>query len=138
MATHRASRDDLRRNPWTGWVTFVGLVLATGGIIHILVGLIAVVRTGGVSLASTPIIADYRSMGWTFLVLGILLLVTTAGVLIGRGWARVVGIVLLVLSVLNNLAWFAAYPLWSALLILVGVLAIYALVAHGKEVGQPA
>lgn len=38
-----------------------------------------------------------------------------------------------VLSVLVNLAFFAAYPLWSAVVIIVDMVVIYAIAAHGRE-----
>jgi hypothetical protein len=38
-----------------------------------------------------------------------------------------------VLSVLGNIAFFTAYPLWSAIIIVLDVLVIYALAAHGRE-----
>lgn len=49
-------------------------------------------------------------------------------------WARVVGIILAVVSAVANVAFLAAYPIWSTIVIVVDVLVIYALAVHGREV----
>jgi hypothetical protein len=48
-------------------------------------------------------------------------------------WARVVGVILAVVSIALNFAFFAAYPWWSAMIIAIDVLVIWALVVHGQE-----
>ena len=47
--------------------------------------------------------------------------------------ARLVGIVLAVVSAILNLAFIAAYPVWSTVVIAVDVIVIYAIVVHGRE-----
>jgi hypothetical protein len=51
-------------------------------------------------------------------------------------WARVLGIVIAVVSALVNIAFLSAYPLWSTIIIALDVLVIYALAVHGREAGQ--
>ena len=48
-------------------------------------------------------------------------------------WARAVAVGLVLLSILANFAFMAAYPLWSITIIVVDILVIYALVVHGRE-----
>lgn len=43
-------------------------------------------------------------------------------------WARAMGAVLVALSILVQMAWMPAYPLWSILVIVLDVVVIYALV----------
>lgn len=131
MTTHGAS-PGLLRATWTGWVLFAGVVLLASALAHFIIGLLAVTRTAGMNLSSTPVLADYRSLGWSFLVVGVVLVATTAGVLRGRMWARALGIFLLVISALDNLALPAGVAL-SVLIIVLDVLGIYAIAAHGKE-----
>jgi hypothetical protein len=76
---------------------------------------------------------DISAWGWTHLLLGVVTLLAGFAVMGGMMWARVVGIVLAVISVLVNAAFLAADPVWGALSIAVGVLVIYALTAHGSE-----
>ena len=48
-------------------------------------------------------------------------------------WARIVAILTAMVSAVVNLAFMSAYPLWSAIMIAVDVLVIYAVTAHGDE-----
>jgi hypothetical protein len=56
------------------------------------------------------------------------------GVLGGQTWARVVGIIIAVVSALANMMFLAAYPVWGTIVIAIDVLVIYAMAAHGREV----
>jgi hypothetical protein len=55
------------------------------------------------------------------------------GLLAGQMWARIVGIAMALVSSVVNLAFMAAYPLWSIAVITLDVLVIYAIAMHGKE-----
>jgi hypothetical protein len=81
---------------------------------------------------------DYTAWGWVHLLVGVLLMVSAAGVLSGNIAARAVGVVLAGLSAVLNLLFIAAYPLWSTIIITVDVLVIYALTVHGGELADSA
>ncbi len=68
------------------------------------------------------------------MILGFLVAFAGWGVMVGQTWARVVGIVLAVLSAIVNLSFLAACQVWSTLFIAPYVIVIYALAAHGREV----
>ena len=51
------------------------------------------------------------------LIIGILAMATGAGLIAGNMAARVVGIVLAVVSAILNLAFIPAYPVWSTVVI---------------------
>jgi len=67
-------------------------------------------------------------------VLGVLVLAAGFGVMAGATWARVVGIALASLSALANLAFIAAYPMWSIIVIAVDVAVIFALTTNRRGV----
>jgi hypothetical protein len=50
-------------------------------------------------------------------------------------WARVVAITLAVLSAITNFLFLPYYPFWSLLIIAVDIFVIWAIAAHGREVG---
>jgi hypothetical protein len=54
----------------------------------------------------------------------------------GQTWARVVGIVLAVLSAIANFLSLPYYPLWAMLIIALDVFVIWALAVHGRELGE--
>jgi hypothetical protein len=66
-------------------------------------------------------------------LLGAAAIAAGAGIFSGRSWAIVTGVILAVLSALVNVAFLAAYPVWSVMIIALDVLVIYALIAHGEE-----
>jgi dolichyl-phosphate-mannose--protein O-mannosyl transferase len=76
---------------------------------------------------------DYTTWGWTHLLLGILVVLAGAALLRGATWARVVAILLAVVSAIANLAFMPAYPLWSLIMVILNVLVIYAVTAHGDR-----
>ena len=51
----------------------------------------------------------------------------------GRLVARVVGVVLALVSATVNMVYLEAYPVWSIIAITIDVLVVYALVVHGGE-----
>ena len=48
------------------------------------------------------------------------------------------GVGVATLSAIVNLAFLAAYPIWSVLMITLAVLVIYAITAHGEEIRNAA
>ena len=76
---------------------------------------------------------DYSVWGWTHLLLGALAILVAAGLLAGNTVARVVGVLIAMVSVAVNFVFLPAYPWWSVLVIVFDLLVIYALTAHGGE-----
>ena len=76
---------------------------------------------------------DYTVWGWTHLILGILAVATGLGLLAGNTAARVVEIVLAVVSAILSLVFIATHPIWSTIVTTVDVIVIYAIVVHGRE-----
>ncbi|WP_229783296.1 DUF7144 family membrane protein [Pilimelia anulata] len=116
-------------------IVFAGALFVMLGAFHVIMGLVAILDPGYylVTGGGLAISIDYTAWGWIHLAFGALALATGVGVLSGRTWARVVGICVAVLSAAANLAFFAAYPLWAAIVIAIDVLTVYALAAHGRE-----
>jgi hypothetical protein len=121
---------------WVGWVFFAGVMLMLAGVFQAVYGLIALfkddlylVRPSGLAVN-----VDFTEWGWTHLLIGILLVLAGFAVVLGQTWARITAIVLAVLSAIVNFTFIPAYPVWSLLLIVLDVLVIYALAAHGGEV----
>jgi hypothetical protein len=123
------------RTRWLGWVLFAGIVMLAIGVVQILDGLALLSRSGTTMLtqAGTAVTLNFSHAGLTYLIVGAVLAVAGISVMFGRTWARVLAIVLAVVSLLANLAFFTVYPLWSTVVIILDVVVIYALAAHGRE-----
>ncbi|MEV4645036.1 hypothetical protein [Saccharopolyspora sp. NPDC049357] len=132
MATHGAHPA---RTGWVGWIYFSAIVMVAAGIVQVINGLIALAESGTTYLlpSGMAVQVSFASVGVSFLVMGVVLAAAGIGVMSGKTWARAAAITLAVLSVLGNVAFFTAYPLWSAIIIVLDVLVIYALAAHGRE-----
>jgi hypothetical protein len=130
-----AYRDRPDRTAWTGWVVFAGLMMIMVGSFQAIEGLVAIFDDGFYHVTEGGLLVnvDYTAWGWTHLLLGALLIVSGAGVLVGNVLARTVAVVVAMLSVVVNLLFIEAYPIWSILIITVDVLVIYALIVHGRE-----
>jgi hypothetical protein len=76
---------------------------------------------------------DATTWGWIHLILGLLVAFAGWGLLSGQTWARVVAIILAVLSAIANFLWLPYYPFWALLIIAVDVFVIWAIAAHGRE-----
>ncbi|MDI2027704.1 hypothetical protein QFW96_03750 [Saccharopolyspora sp. TS4A08] len=132
MATHGAQPA---RTGWVGWIYFGAIVLVVGGIVQFVNGLIALAHSGSTYLlpSGMAVQVGFGSVAISFMIMGVVLAAAGIGVMSGRTWARVLAIALAVLSVLANIAFFPAYPVWSGVVIVLDVLVIYALLAHGRE-----
>lgn len=126
---------DTAPSGWVGWVFFAGLMMIMVGSFHAIAGLVALFKdeyylVGKSGLAWS---VDYTTWGWVHLILGVVVALAGIGIMLGQTWARVVGIIVAMLSAIANIAFLAAYPVWSALIITLDVVVIYALVVHGRE-----
>jgi hypothetical protein len=126
-------RSETPRTGWYGWIVFAGIMMFVLGAFHGIIGLVGLFESDYFYVGESELMVevDYSAWGWTHLLLGIL--IACAGVAVTRGatWARIVAVVVAVLSAITNLAFMSAYPLWSAIMIAVDILVIYAVTAHG-------
>jgi hypothetical protein len=120
---------------WTGWVVFASFMMFLVGSFQAIQGLVALFDDGFYAVRPSGLVVDvnYNAWGTAHLLLGVLLMLSGAGVLTGNIAARAVGVILAALSALANMAFISAYPIWSLLIITVDVLVIYALTVHGRE-----
>ncbi len=124
-----------QRTGWVGWVYFAGIILAVSGLFQAIQGLTAIFHDEVflVGKNGNVIELDYTAWGWIHLIVGIAVLLAGLSLFRGSIYGRVVGVIFAVLSAVVNLAFIAAYPAWSILIIALDVLVIYALVVHGPE-----
>jgi hypothetical protein len=114
---------------------FAGLMMLMLGMFQAIEGLVALFNDEWYAVTRRGLVfsADYTVWGWVHLILGIVVVFAGIAVLNGRVWGRAVGIVLALVSAVANLAFIAAYPAWSILIIAIDIFVIYALAVHGDE-----
>jgi uncharacterized membrane protein len=122
---------------WQRWVAFAGVVLVLVGLYEFMEGLVGILNPGYYVAASRlPVHLSQQAWGWAHLVLGVVAVVAGLGVFAGNTLARVVGVVVALLSAVVNLAWLRSYPAWGVVVIALDVIVIYALTVHGRELAD--
>ena len=118
-----------------GWALFAVVTLILVGGFQIINGLIAFFRSGTYQVRENglAINVDYSAWGWTHVILGALALIAAMGLLRGAMWARILGVVLSVISAIVYMAFIPAFPALAIVVIAVDVLIIYALIVHGRD-----
>lgn len=119
---------------WSGWIIFAAIMMILSGIAHIIYGIAGIGSQDWYIYTSTgAYVFSFDTWGWTLLITGILLILTAMLLLVGNIVGRVIGVILALASIVFNVALIGAAPIWSIIAIVVDVLIIYAIVAHGSE-----
>lgn len=119
---------------WVGWVYFAGFLMLVKGVFQAFLGILALVNSTVYVLGNNRLVAfNFTAWGWIHIALGVLLLTGAASVFSGRWWGRLIGSIMVSMSLLANLAFLPAYPLWSVLLVALDVVLLYALLVRGDE-----
>lgn len=131
-----ARQPDPGTSGWVGWIAFAGVLMILLGGLHIFQGIVALVKDEFflVSSSGLAVNVDFTAWGWTHLIAGAVIVLAGFGVLAGQMWARIVGVIVAVLSVIVNVAFLAAYPFWSLTMIALALVLIMALTVHGSDI----
>lgn len=132
------STDSYKPSAASGWVVFAAAVMITVGAIDIIQGLAALLKETtyvipggeGALLVTT----DYNAWGWALIIWGAILILSALSLFAAKGWGRWFAIVVVILHLIAQIAWFPAYPLWSLVAIGLGVGVLWALTAGWKDV----
>ena len=125
---------DTGRTGWTGWIVFAGVMMIISGSLNALYGLVAVVNDEWVVWTNrASLYLDISQWGWVHLVIGLVVLLSGIGVFSGNVLARTVGVIAVTISLIANFFFIPAYPLWAIAVVVIDVLVIWALTAHGGE-----
>jgi hypothetical protein len=112
----------------SGWYPFAGTILILVGGINVLQGLIAIFKDDYFAVTKSGLLfLDFTYWGVFWLIVGIVEIIVGFGVLNVRTWARVVAIVLLMLNVIVQFAFIAAFPIWTVAAIALNIAVIFAL-----------
>ena len=125
---------------WTGWIAFAATMLIVLGFFQVIAGLTGIFNDDYYVVEKDDLIVslDYSAWGWGHLIIGLIAMGVAIGILLGQLWARILGVMIAIISALANLAFLNAAPVWTAIIIAFDVLVIWALTVHGAEVKQSA
>ena len=121
----------------SGWYPFAGTILILIGGINLLQGLIAIFKDDYFAVTKGGLLfLDFAAWGWFWLIVGVLDILVGFAILAARTWGRVVGIILLMLNVIVQFAFMAAFPIWSIAAIALNITIIFALMKPLDAYGQ--
>ena len=120
---------------WTGWVKFAGVILIVNGIFSVIQALVALIgpNTYYAVVNGNLFLIDVAGWGWWNLVVGVLLVLTGLALFAGATWARVIAVILAVISAVVQMYLVPVQPWWSVIVIGINVMIIYAVIARGNE-----
>jgi hypothetical protein len=138
IAKERKIMVDNQPSGWAiGWTAFAGITMIIAGIWWAISGLVALLNDEFFVVTQNWIFEfDISTWGWIHLILGIV--IAAAGFFLFQGavWARVVGVIIAVVSSLVAFTWLPYYPVWAIILIVVSIAIIWALTVHGRDITQ--
>jgi len=120
---------------WTGWIVFAAVILLISGVFSAVQGLVALIGPSAYYVLGEGSLwlLDVTGWGWWNLIIGVLLVLVALALVAGQTWARVVALILVIISAFGQLLLIPAQPWWSLITIAIDVLIIYALTVHGRE-----
>jgi len=134
--TQRAETE-YRAEPtgWVGWIIFAGTMLVILGIFHAIQGLVALFNDSVYLVGPKGLVinVDYTAWGWIHLIGGIIVVLAGVALFAGKMWARILAVIVAVISAIINVVFLPAYPIWSTMMIAIDVLVIWAVTVHGSE-----
>ena len=114
----------------SGWRTFSGVIFYLVGAFNVIGGLGALFRDEVFVAGNEVLVADVTAWGWFLLIVGLLQLAVGVGIFRGRGWGRILGVVLASLSAVLHIAFLVAFPIFSVITIALAVVVIYGLIVQ--------
>jgi len=133
MATTTATRSE--PSGWAvGLASFAGFMLILVGSFQFFEGLAAIIKDEfyviGPNYAYN---LDVTAWGWIHLIWGVIVAAAGFGVLAGKLWARLVGIVVATLAAIAQFFYIPYYPIWAVLIIALCIACIWALSVYNTR-----
>ena len=120
---------------WVGWIYFAGILMVVRAVFQGFFGIVALSKDNFYLVTQRQLaVFDFAAWGWVHIFLAILLLTGGFSLFSGGLWGRIIACLATALSLIANLIFLPAYPIWSITAIIIDVLVLYALLVHGSEV----
>jgi hypothetical protein len=122
------------RGGWGGWVLFASVIMIVMGFSNLFQGLAALLSDKYYLITEKSLLVfDFTTWGWILLIWGVVLMI--AGVSLGsrKEWSRWFALVVIVLNVIAQFGFLAAFPLWTILIIALEIVVLFTLTARWQE-----
>jgi hypothetical protein len=129
-------------NEGHGWKIFAGVMILIVGAFNVIDGLRAITSANQVEShfpngrVELPVTNNLQVWGWTVLIFGLVMILAGFLIFSGNMFGRVVGVIVASLNAILQLSYIDHNTFWSFTMILVDILVIYGLVAHGGRIDE--
>lgn len=114
---------------WASWVAFAGIMLMLIGVFSVIAGLAAVTEDGYITktfAGDEVFLVNYTALGVFWIALGVLKAWAGFALIQGREWARIVTVILVLLSAISHLLALTSQPFLGLLFIVIDLVILYA------------
>jgi hypothetical protein len=133
--TRANTRPRTPSTAWVGWVWFAAVMLIMNGAFSALYGLVALFDDTYYGVSPNGLLVfDITGWGWALLIFGVVSVLAGIALMSGATWARVVAVVVAAVNAIGHMTFASAYPVWALIVIVIDVLVIWAVIAHGDEI----
>ena len=134
QSTQTSDYTYTERTGWTGWIAFAGVIMIIGGSLNLFHGIVAAVNDDWAGFTNREnAFFDVSQWGWIHIIIGAVVLLAGIGVFSGNVLARTVGVIVAAISLVANFFYIPVFPLWALTIMVIDMLVIWALTAHGGE-----
>ena len=126
-------------NDGFGWKLFAGILILIGGTFNVFDGLVGITQTNYIERytgGQLPITNNVKTWSWIVLIIGAVMILAGLLILVGNMFGRVVGVLVASVNLLAQLAYLNHNTFWSFTMILIDILVIYGLIAHGGRLDE--
>jgi hypothetical protein len=126
-------------NDGIGWKLFAGTLILIGGMFNIFDGLVGISQTNYIQRytgGQLPITNNVKTWSWVVLIIGLVMVLAAFLIFVGNMFGRVVGVLVASVNALVQLAYLNHNTFWSFTMVLIDILVIYGLVAHGGRLDE--
>jgi hypothetical protein len=127
-------------NDGYGWKMFAGIMVILVGVFNVIDGLRAITNASQIQShfpngnVQLPLTNNLKAWGWLVLIIGAVMILAGFLIFSGNMFGRIVGVTIAALNAIVQLSYLDHNTFWSFTMILVDILVIYALVAHGGRI----
>ena len=122
-----------------GWKVFAGIMILIVGALNVFDGLVGLTQENYIKQFTNgqlPITNNVKTWSWVVLILGIIMILAGFLIFAGSFFGRLVGIIVASVNALAQLAYLNHNTFWSFTMIIIDLLVIYGLAAHGGRIDE--
>lgn len=117
-----------------GVILFAGCMMLLMAMFQFFEGLAAVIKGSFyVVVPNYAFNVDVTTWGWIQMLLSIVVAAAGVFLFVGKLWARIIAIIVALVSAVENFLSIPYQPIWSILMVVLSLLVIWAVAFHGRE-----